>query len=655
MSKTLIDIATEYCSYGLSVLPVKADKLPIGAWKKSIENIQTPSKTTFSRPDCAGIAIVCGSVSGNLECIDIDTKYDVSGTLYEDFKRLILASDRSILNDLVVERTPTGGYHFLYATDDKIDGNQKLANRETTNEEKSKNPKEKCKVLIETRGEGGYFMCHPSPGYELVYGDFSSIKKITKEQRQTILNCARTFNTYFENKPLLSTEKKIYDDNNSPFEDYNKRGDVLALLEEAGWKVVFNRGTKNLLLRPGGEGKWSADFDSQKRLFYVFTTSSEFESEKAYNPVQVLATIKFGGDFKEASKWLRQNGYGDEKQQLYNALPEKEIKADDDDMSFASSIAENNDYLDAVQNGTFKMGLPFGFPGWDDFYRLKEGTLTIVNGHDNVGKSVVLWYLATLSAKKYGWRWIIHAAENKTGGVYRKLMEFYACKPLKDFVGDERKNVSAWVDDHFTVLNNRDTYTYTNLLVIGEKLMKKKKYNAFLIDPYNSLYRPKSGHHFNVHDYDYEALGDMRTFINRNKCSIYINCHAQTEALRRTYHSSHEYAGMPMPPSKADTEGGGKFSNRADDFITIHRMTQHPERWMWTEIHVRKIKEMETGGRPTPHDEPLIIKMTNGGSGFEDENGCNPLIDSGKKYAEPKHNPNSFIEPLRTEIEDDPF
>ena len=67
----------------------------------------------------------------------------------------------------------------------------------------------------------------------------------------------------------------------------------------------------------------------------------------------------------------------------------------------------------------------------------------------------------------------------------------------------------------------------------------------------------------------------------------------------------------------ADVEGGGKFVNRADDFIVLHRYIQHPSDWMKSHIHVRKIKEIETGGRPTPMEEPIVLKSMIGNVGFE--------------------------------------
>jgi hypothetical protein len=71
-----------------------------------------------------------------------------------------------------------------------------------------------------------------------------------------------------------------------------------------------------------------------------------------------------------------------------------------------------------------------------------------------------------------------------------------------------------------------------------------------------------------------------------------------------------------MPPMASDVEGGGKFVNRSDEFFVIHRYTQHPTNWIFTDIHVRKVKELESGGRPTPLDEPIRMESTQGNCGF---------------------------------------
>ena len=117
--------------------------------------------------------------------------------------------------------------------------------------------------------------------------------------------------------------------------------------------------------------------------------------------------------------------------------------------------------------------------------------------------------------------------------------------------------------------------------------------------------------------YIYGGLGKEYNLVcacqvcNTKKKSVYVNAHLVTEAARKKYPKDHEYEGHQMPPSKSDTEGGQKFANRCDDFITIHRMTQFEPRKNFTEIHVRKVKETITGGSVTPLDRPLIFKMWN--------------------------------------------
>ena len=61
-----------------------------------------------------------------------------------------------------------------------------------------------------------------------------------------------------------------------------------------------------------------------------------------------------------------------------------------------------------------------------------------------------------------------------------------------------------------------------------------------------------------------------------------------------------------------------KFVNRADCFLTIHRKVQAPDPHTasMTELHVRKVRETETGGKPTPFDEPFRMIMNTSHTGF---------------------------------------
>jgi len=115
--------------------------------------------------------------------------------------------------------------------------------------------------------------------------------------------------------------------------------------------------------------------------------------------------------------------------------------------------------------------------------------------------------------------------------------------------------------------------------------------------------------------------------------SMWLNTHAATEALRKKHGKGEQYEGHPIPPMASDVEGGGKFVNRADDFWVIHRYIQHPTDWMYSMIHIRKVKDIDSGGRPTPIDEPVRLKSIQNNVGFTI--GGNNLIKTEPKVTKP--------------------
>lgn len=391
------------------------------------------------------------------------------------------------------------------------------------------------------------------------------------------------------------------------------------------------------------DGKKHEELLKASKLMGGYIASGMIEEGEAKRVLENEISKKDIADFKGAQKTIEDGiNHGKlepifeiekSKINISEAIKSHKVLQDDDNFDFVADDITTLQYLQSIRDGSFKMGLTTGMPELDEYFRFKEGNVVVINGHDNVGKSTIIWYLAVLSAINHGWSWIIFSAENKTGGIYRKIIEFKECQPIKDMSEEKYMAAYKWARDHFTVLKNYDTYVYKDILAMATKLMGKKEYKAMLVDPYNSLHRDKDKSQ-TVHDYDYEVMGDIRQWAEKYVCSVYINCHVQTEALRRTYPQTHQrYAGLPMPPGKADTEGGGKFANRTDDFLTIHRMTTHPEDWMWNEIHVRKIRENETGGKQTIFDKPVRLKILIGGVGFETENGFNPIKPSPNFYS----------------------
>ena len=290
-------------------------------------------------------------------------------------------------------------------------------------------------------------------------------------------------------------------------------------------------------------------------------------------------------------------------------------KIEIEDVNYLAPKSDIDEYLHKWRTDTFELGLSTGIPSLDKYFLFKRSNFNVINGFDNVGKSTGLWYLCLLSAIFHKWKWIIYSNENKAGTVYKRLIEFYYGKPIFDISETQFIKGKLFVDTQFKIINNDYTFTYKDILKIADILSETEKFDGFLIDPYNSLSfdYSKLGK-ISTHEYHYESASEMQRYAKKNDICVYLNCHVISSALREE-----------KAPKKADTEGGGKFSNKADDFLTFHRDIHHEDNWNQMEIYVRKIKELETGGQYTVKDKPYILSMNVNGCGYKDINGYDPI------------------------------
>ena len=225
---------------------------------------------------------------------------------------------------------------------------------------------------------------------------------------------------------------------------------------------------------------------------------------------------------------------------------------------------------------------------------------------------------------RHDWKWVIYSSENRTASVKMTLMQFAVNRKVEDMTYAQRKKAYKWVEEHFTIINNNQVYSYSDLLIFIEKIMKQKPIDAVFIDPYNSLRLDMGKSNISTHDYHYEAASEFLTFSKSANISVWLNLHAVTEAQRRKGDD-----GLPVAPYAEDTEGGGKFVNRADCFVTIHRKVQSPDHSIrkMSELHGRKVREVETGGQPTPLEEPYRLVMNTGLTGFSSGLGKKELVE----------------------------
>ena len=304
MSKEIKDKAQEYLKAQLSVIPTKEDKLPaLPTWKpyQSQRIKEDEVEDLFTGANVKGLAIICGAISGGLEVIDVDTKHDTTGSLWDELRALIEDNLPELYSRLVIAQTKSGGYHIYYRCS-SIAGNLKLSTKKNR------------EVLIETRGEGGYVIAPPTPKYTYIQGEPGNIPTITPEDREILFSISKSFNELEEIKPKVNTTTSTtYNSTGlSPFEDYNQRGDIVGLLESKGWKVVSQRGERINLLRPGStDSKTSGNYHTGLKVLRVFSSSTEFNPDKGYSPSQVFSLLECNGDNKLTYRRLLELGYGE--------------------------------------------------------------------------------------------------------------------------------------------------------------------------------------------------------------------------------------------------------------------------------------------------------------------------------------------------------
>tara|TARA_R110002050_G_scaffold81827_4_gene175147 strand:+ start:3383 stop:4294 length:912 start_codon:yes stop_codon:yes gene_type:complete len=274
-------------------------------------------------------------------------------------------------------------------------------------------------------------------------------------------------------------------------------------------------------------------------------------------------------------------------------------------------------HLDKIRKGEIKEGLSLGFPEIDDFLRFKPQNFNVILGHSNTGKTTIVLFLMLAYSVKHDLKWLIFSSENEAYSIIRKLVEFLEEKPIEEIDAKTFKKHNDFVSSHFKIVDSNKMYTYKELLELCRAVKEAWNYDGLLIDPYNSLIKDKNLiTSVGGHEYDYQATTEFRIFAKKHSITIWLNTHANTAALRYTHRVDHEYAGYPIPPNAADVEGGGKFVNRADDFLVVHRYIQHPTEFMYSLLHVKKIKEVESGGRPTSFDDPIRLRALRNNVGF---------------------------------------
>lgn len=321
--------AAAFVAAGLCALPAvrtaEDKRVQLPAWKEYQRRLPSTAELAgWFQASTHAVCLVCGAVSGNLEMID----FDLGGEAFPAWRKAVEAASPGLVDRLVIESTPSGGRHVVYRCQSPVCGNTKLATKRIDTEgpgelvvgSKPFSPRQDASgrwhvavTLIETRGEGGMFLCAPSAGYEVLQGDLRDPPVISPDERDVLLGCAWALDE--TPRPVVgaiaptTNHQGILDSSRDrPGDDFNARGDVRDVLRRHGWTLA-REGDNEHWRRPGKSAGTSATL--RDGVFYVFSSNAPpFEPQRGYTPFAVYAMLEHGSDWSKAASALRAEGFG---------------------------------------------------------------------------------------------------------------------------------------------------------------------------------------------------------------------------------------------------------------------------------------------------------------------------------------------------------
>lgn len=564
-------------------MPLNPDKSPA---LKTWVHLQKERLTDLSYFKNNNIGLICGKISGNILVIDVDCKYDLTGKLYSDLKELIENSKEGLFNKFQVHATVKGGFHLIFKTQSDPIGNKKLASRLANEEEKAKG--DKVKVLIETRGEGGYICFPPMDGYSILKEGFETI---TDDELDILLSCCRSFNQIQEKE--IEYNKKIDNSNyvNSPFEDYNNRGDCVQELINYGWKFAFEKGSNIHLKRPGTtDSRTSGNFSKEHNKFYVFSTSTEFKENTAYSPVAVYCKLNHNDNWTECAKDLISKGFGKKREligkkyaNVIQRMKKEDASSDDivielrkiegKPIDELNTILENYETnlgkkistfwkVDINQKGESKITISYY-----DFCRFVNDSLNIFRfklKDDDVGFRYVKLkegkiFNVTMAEIKDSTKDYLESLEPYFDGIYKDQLMEVLYRSANSIFSDNMLEFLEYADvDILRATSNDSYFPFLNCIV---RVSKYNKIEVLSYDQIDGKYVWDSSvikHEFNL-DFDYKNFSFYKFLekINNDESNRLIFCNQIIGYLLHEYRDPLNPVTVVFGEETSDTNLGG--------------------------------------------------------------------------------------------------
>ncbi|NCC53357.1 MAG: toprim domain-containing protein, partial [Spartobacteria bacterium] len=198
---------------------------------------------------------------------------------------------------------------------------------------------------------------------------------------------------------------------------------------------------------------------------------------------------------KDANQVLIEHGRDKLRDCVHNAkeLPISGI------VTLADCWDDISSYFDHPDRST---GLSTGFPNMDEVWRLKRGTLNILTGIPQSGKSEWLDQIILNTVREHNWKWCVFSPENHPMQAHgQKLIEKWTGRPMfkryslppltKDEVGQA---VDELAENLFFITQDENGMALDDILLRAKVCVLRYGIQGLVIDPFNELEHSRPQH-----------------------------------------------------------------------------------------------------------------------------------------------------------------
>ena len=219
-------------------------------------------------------------------------------------------------------------------------------------------------------------------------------------------------------------------------------------------------------------------------------------------------------------------------------------------------------------NDIYNHGLPQGLythvRNLDELFRLDRGRVITITGVPNYGKSEFVDFLTTTYNKLYGMKTLYFSPENQPLSFHMaKLVSKYTNKKLKDASKTEVNNTALYVCDNFYFCNYQIINKLSQIMDIGETVVKENNVSIIVIDAYNKV-EAERPNELSETEFVSKVMDKLCNFAIQYNVMVILVAHPRKMAYDN---SSQSY----YCPNAYDINGSANFYNKSDFVFTVHR------------------------------------------------------------------------------------